>query len=70
MNENENIKVGYVLPQNIVDCIDRIAAIRRWNKSVVVEVAIEELYQKVFSTPNDIPLAEAIQASEAANATA
>ena len=59
-----NIKVGFSIDADTVYQIDRIAALQRWDKSTVVEVAIEALHKKLFSQPNPfVEVHEAITAS-------
>lgn len=64
----DNIKVGYSINSGTVSQIDRIAVLQRWDKSTVIEVAVEELHKKLFSQPN--PLIEVHEAVTAAKQVA
>jgi hypothetical protein len=50
-----DIKVGYLISQEVQEKIDQICNHQRWTKSTAIEVAVERLFAQLFPMPLSEP---------------
>ena len=67
MTERNNTPKTFSLESQTIEQIDRIAELMRWDKSTVVEAAVEELAARLLSQPQPLTsVADAMLTEKAA----